>query len=334
MKEYYAMTKQTKVKILAFFLILGISISGFAQSWPSLEEVQKTVDDFSWELAKSLPFNSSLGLNWSDAYIGKFFPSLPPHFGVGGSFGITTMDLPVMRTLMNYFGYSMPFDIGKLILPAYAAEARIGGLFLPFDVGVKFGYLPPVGLWGQNLDMDYLLVGGDIRYKLLDLKVIKLSVGFGINYLRGGVSGKVGSDQQIEYGTESIILEKPEVNLKWDTVSFDFKTQVSFSLLLFTPYAGVAASYARSSAGYSIDAPVQYSSGDMQDVIDYINSEGLVGMDLSDTGISSNINNTAFGFRAFGGVSLNFVVFKLDFTGIYSFRDNNFGGSLGFRFQM
>ena len=328
------MTKQTKVRFLVFILIFGISVSGFAQSWPSLDDVQKKVDDFSWELAKSLPLNSSLGLNWSDAYIGKFFPSVPPHFGIGGSFGITTMNLSGINTLMDYFGYSMPFNIGKLILPAYAAEARIGGLLLPFDVGVKFGYLPPVGLWGQNLDMDYLLVGGDIRYKLLDLKLIKLSVGVGVNYLRGGIGGKVGSDQQIDYGSGSITLEKPEVKLKWDTVSVDFKTQVSFSLLLLTPYAGIAASYARSSAGYSIDAPVQYSSGDMQDVIDYIDSTGLLGMKLSDTGISSSVKNSAFGFRAFGGVSFNFVVFKLDFTGLYSFRDSNFGGSLGFRFQL
>ena len=318
------MNKRIKIRILAFLLILAVSASGFAIS---LDDLQKGVNDFSESLAKSLPFNSSLGMNWSDAYIGKFFPSMPPHFGVGGSFGVTTMEQPVMKTLMGYFGYAFPIDFEKVIFPAYAAEARIGGFFLPFDVGVKFGYLPPLDMWGTNLKMNYLLVGGDIRYAIVDAKILKFSLGAGVNYMKGSVGAKVGGTQEFTFnGTETLELESPEIELQWETVSLDFKAQVSFHLLFITPYVGLGGSYAWSSAGYSADAPLNFNSSFKEDIEKYL--------DLKNTSISSTIKNNDFSFRTFGGLSFNFAIFKLDLTALYNFRDQNYGGSLGFRFQL
>ena len=330
--------KKRKLIIIALLLFAGISLLAFGQD---LKDIQKGVASFSEDLSKSLPFNSSLGLNWSDAYIGKLFPSAPPHFGVGGSFGFTTMELPAARKLAGYLGYKIPFDTNKMFLPAYTAEARIGGLFLPFDIGVKFGYLPPIGLWGTDMNMNYLLVGGDIRYALLDGTILpKISLGVGLDYLSGSVGGKVGNQQKISYGGNSITLEKPDVNLKWDTLSLDLKLQISKSFLIITPYLGLGGSYAWSEAGYSVDAKVTNSSGltltqaDIDMVNAYLNSQGLDGMDVNHTGISSMVKNSAFGFRAFGGFSINLVVLKLDLTGLYSFLDKNYGGSFGVRFQL
>ena len=335
------MNTRTKIKALAILLTLGIAFSGFADA--DFSQLQKGVDDFSKELAKSLPFNSALGLNWSDAYIGKVFPSLPPHFGVGGSFGITTMNLPVMNTLAGYLGYSFPFDISKLVLPAYAVEARMGGLFLPFDIGFKFGYLPPLGMWGSNLNMDYLSVGGDLRYAVLDLKLLKLSLGLGLNYLKGSVGGKVGTDHTITFENlgvpDSITLEKPDVSLQWKTVSLDIKTQVSASLLIFTPYLGLGWSYAWSSAGYSVDSQVTrggspLNPGDFPAINSYLRGQGLKEIDGDSAGISSIIKNSGYNIRVFGGMSFNMMVFRFDLTGLYSFRDSNYGASFGFRFQL
>ena len=324
------MKKQIKISIIAIILVLGVSISGMAQT---LKQLQDSVDDFSKTLAKALPFNSSLGLNWSDAYIGKLVPSTPPHFGVGASFGITTMELPVINAMMENFGYSVPLNIGRMILPAYTAEARIGGIFLPFDLGVKFGYLPPLAIWGKDINFDYLLVGGDIRYKLLDLKLIKISLGAGVNYLRGSISAKVGSDPSIEYDGYTITFNNPEVKLKWQTTSLDFKVQTSFHFFIITPYIGLGGSVAWSKAGYSVDASIN-NTGSLQDIQDYLNQYGLDGIDISNIGISSVIKNRAFSFRTFGGLSLNLALFRIDFTGLYSFRDKNFGASVGLRFQL
>ena len=336
------MNTRIKIKILMIFLTLGIAFSGFAEI-PDFSQLQKGVDDFSKDLAKSLPFNSALGLNWSDAYVGKLFPSLPPHFGVGVSFGITTMDLPVMKTLAGYLGYKIPFGISKLAFPAYSAEARMGGIFLPFDVGFKIGYLPRLGMWGSSTNMDYLNVGGDLRYALLDFKLLKLSLGMGVNYLKGSINGKAGSDQDINFGfggpTDSIRLEKPDVELQWKTVSLDFKTQVSASLVIFTPYLGLGWSYAWSSAGYSVDSKVTRSGSsltpsDLEDINGYLRGQGLKEINGDHAGISSIIKNKDFNVRAFGGVSFNMMAFKFDLTGLYSFRDSNYGASLGFRFQL
>jgi len=328
------MTKRLKARFLVILLIFGISISGFADT-PTLKQVQNGVDNFSSTLAKSLPFNSSLGLNWSDAYIGKLFPSLPPHFGIGGTFGITTMELPAIEKLMECFDFTVPFDINKMILPAYTAEARLGGIILPFDFGFKFGYLPSLGIWGKNMDFDYLLVGGDIRYKLIDLKLFKLSAGVGFNYLRGSISGKVGNDHEIEYGIYSMTLHSPEVKLEWESKAVDFKAQASLHLFIITPYIGIGASYAKSSAGYSINAKIDHNSGGgKQEVQDYLKANGLSGLSISGAGMSSIMDNKGFSVRTFGGLSLNLALFRIDVTALYNFNDQNYGASLGFRFQL
>lgn len=333
------MNKQTKIKIFALFLIFAVSFSAFAADPPSLKDLQKGVASFSKNLAETLPFNSSLGLNWSSAYVGKFLPSIPPHFGVGGSFGFTTMDTPAMKTLAGFLDSKLPVSVSFLPLPAYTAEARIGGFILPFDVGVKYGYLPPAELFG--IGTNYLLLGADIRYALLDKPILpKVSIGVGFNYLEGGISVKTGSGFSLAYGGHSISMEKPKTEFTWATKSLDFKAQVSQSFLIITPYIGVGASYAWSEAGYSVTANVKNDTGvtitkdDIDTINAYIKSQGVDSINVNSKGISSIIENSSFNMRAFGGLSLNITVFKIDFTALYSILDNNFGGSLGLRFQL
>jgi hypothetical protein len=336
------MKKRIISVFIAFLLMTGICVSGFAVD---LKDLQKGVADFSENLSLTLPFNASLGLNWSEAYIGKLIPSVPPHFGIGISFGFTTMEMPVLQKLADNLGYSLPFDLKRMFLPAYTAEGRIGGLFLPFDVGFKFGYLPPIGLWGTNMDMNYLLVGADLRYALVDHKIWpKVSIGVGVNYLKAGIGGKVGSGWNFSYesdtlGPQTIDISKPEIGLDWGTVSLDFKVQISKNLLIITPYAGLGGSYAKSNAGYSVDAAIKVNGteitpAEINDIKNYLKHLGLDGLDIDKTGISSSVVNKAFSIRAFGGLSVNLVLFRLDLTGLYSFRDQNFGASLGFRFQL
>ena len=328
-KEYAdTMNNRIIVSIIAFLLITGVSFSGFAQT-NDLNEIQAFANQFSEELAKTLPLNSSIGLNWSDAYIGKLFPSLPPHFGLGGSFGISAMNFEVIKALTGSFGYSVPFDIDKLYLPAYTVEARIGGIFLPFDAGFKLGYLPTVGLWSSNLHMNYLLVGGDLRFAILDLDkpiIPKISIGVGYNYLKGGIGGK-GMDKTIDCGIENVQLSEPEVDLNWSTKTLDFKTQISMTLAILTPYIGVGGGYAWSSAGYSVKTGLPQADIDI--IKGYISD-----IEVDDTGLESMIKNNAPHARVFGGLSINLMVFRIDFTALYSFLDKNFGGSLGLRFQL
>jgi hypothetical protein len=326
----YKTGKTSAINVLLVFLVSSL---GFSQT--ELKQLQEKAGDFSDALAKSLPFNAALGLNWSDAYIGKLFPSAPPHLGVGGSFGFTTIDMGAANDLAEALGFSIPFDTKKLMLPAYAGEARLGGLFLPFDVGVKAGFLPSVGLWGNsNVKTNYMMFGADIRYALIEGGVIlpKISLGVGFNYLKGGLEASVGGARTYGFdGGGVVTMGSPDVNLFWNTKALDFKVQLSKSFFIITPYLGLGASYAWSEAGYEAEAPVTVTGGDPHA---YLAANGLEGMDISNNKISSTIKASGFSARAFGGLSVNLALFKLDLTGLYNFRDSNYGFSLGARFQL
>jgi hypothetical protein len=208
--------------VLVLGVIVNCGISVFADS--TLSDLQKGVSNFSDNLAKSLPFNASLGLNWSDAYIGQFL-GIPPHFGIGVSGGLTSMDSDSVKKLLNIFDLNLPIDF--MILPAYAVDARIGGFFLPFDVGIKFGILPNLD-FGDTLTIDYLLIGGDIRYAVLKGNAVlpTVSVGLGVNYLRGELGAALGSGQRFTFNGHSLSLSDPKVGFTWETTALDFKAQV------------------------------------------------------------------------------------------------------------
>jgi hypothetical protein len=317
-------------KIAAIAILLAFLVSSLAFSEAGLKTLQDKAEDFSGILAKSLPFNASLGLNWSDAYIGKLIPSAPPHFGIGASFGFTTLDMDTAADLAEALGFSIPFNTKKLILPLYAGEARLGGLFLPFDIGVKAGVLPAVGLWGSDVKTSYTMVGADIRYALTEGGVIlpAISVGMGFNYLSGGLEAPVGTQQSYNVGGGNVEIGQSDVNLFWNTKAIDLKVQLSKSIFIITPYLGLGASYAWSEAGYEAKASLSgLSDADKAAAKD-------LGVDIDGSKLSSTIKVNGFSLRTFGGMSVNLAVFKLDLTGMYNFLDSNYGLSFGARFQL
>ena len=340
--------KKAKVLVISIVVLMTVSISAPAQT-PSFMDLQRAMSDFSMSLARSLPFNSSFGLNWSDAYIGRLFPSAPPRFGVGAAIGFTTMDRSTINTLSSYLGYEMPFDSDRLFMPAYTVEARIGGFFLPFDMGFKVGVFPPNELLGSGLRTNHFLAGWDIRYAIVDGRSNRLlpnvSLGFGINYLRGNFDTDITETATISYTLlgvpRTIALNDTVINMNWDTISMDLKAQISRSFLIFTPYLGVAGSFARSNAGYSVDAritmdgtPVRLDPLSLTLLNLALDFMGIDDIEVRENGIFSSVSNSAFSYRVFGGVSVNLAAFRLDFTGLYNILDGNFGASLGFRFQM
>ncbi|MDR1466128.1 MAG: hypothetical protein LBI40_00690 [Treponema sp.] len=319
--------------------IMAIALAGvFNSGADELVDLQRNVDNFSKELTKSLPFNASMGLNWSDAYIGKFL-GIPPHFGVGVSGGVTTLDSGAFEDLLDNFEVSLP--INQMLLPAYVVEGRIGGFFLPFDVGVKFGVLPQVD-FGNSLKTDYMLAGADVRFAVMEGNVIlpKISVGVGFNYLRGSLVAPLGKGVGFDVGGKLLELSQPEAAFSWETKSIDLKAQISKSFMIITPYAGIGASYAQSMAGYSVDSRLSYGGntvdGDaITEIRDKLAAAGVAGLDsLSGSGFSSIIASEGWAFRAFGGLSLNVLLIKFDLTGMYNFMDSNYGVTLGVRLQI
>jgi opacity protein-like surface antigen len=340
-------------KILCLFAVafLLITVPVFSDTdIPGLDDLQKTVGSFTDSLASSLPFNSTIGLNWSEAHIGKF-----PHFGIGITTGFTTMNFDSLNGLLNMFKTPFPeiVNVGGFSLPAYTIDARLGGFFLPFDIGVKFGFLnfnPDLinGLLKTDIpgfNMDYLLIGGDIRYALVNGKTIpfKLSVGAGFNYLKGGMSMPVPGTSDISFnvpdgaGNLTLIVPKPELGLNWETKTLDFKAQTSFKLLVITPYIGIGASHAWSSAGYGITSKVKVTdeNGDEvpldSDTKKKIEAFGIDG--VNERGFSQVNELTGWSFRTFGGFSINLPFVKFDITGMYDFLSECYGFTFGARLQ-
>jgi hypothetical protein len=327
-------------KVLGF--VLGMALSTAAPLFPrNLVDLQKAAGEFSGALAKSLPFNATVGLNWADAYVGMFFPSFPPHFGAGLALGYTTVDFDAFDGLLNQFGLSVPggFDLGQMALPAYVAEARIGGFVLPFDVGLKFGAFENLG--NSSATVNYLLTGGEIRYAIIDGKdnilLPNLSLGVGLNYLSGSFTGSKSSlDFSLATGgTGALSLKNLEVELQWETLALDFKAQVSKSFLILTPYVGLGASHAWSSAGYRVEAdPFALEDNQKNQIADALKSSGVEGIDFNGKGFSTILEETGWSFRAFGGLSVNLALFRLDLTGLFNLFDGNYGVTLGGRFQI
>jgi len=333
-----------------FVVILALAASPvFSQSSDfSISDLTGAVDGFSDAIAKALPFNSTMGLNWSDAYIGQLI-GVPPHFGFGLSFGSTSMNIGAVSGVANMLGFNIPsqFPIG-FPLPGYTLEARIGGFIIPFDIGFKFGFLdmktssiPVVNGLGMNVGLNYQLLGADIRYAVIDSELIpvKLSVGAAFNRLTGGVSTKAnGMGKSFDFkdsanSDHTLSFDDPNLDLSWETTSLELRAHVSFPVLLITPYAGVGAGWAWSKAGYQVKSEIKVDGDPIdEEFYDAIKGFGVSGIGPNGFESFREINN--FHMRLYAGISFNLAVIKIDLTGMFNIMDPGFGFTMGLRFQL
>ncbi|MCL2184946.1 MAG: hypothetical protein FWB86_03705 [Treponema sp.] len=342
--------KNNRIFIISLIILIAVSATAFSDDLDlpiptSLEDLKNAASDFSSNIAQALPFNSTMGLNWSDAYIGQLF-GVPPRFGVGLTVGATFIPIVDMNELLDMFNIKLPIEISLgLPLPSYTVEGRIGGIILPFDLGVKVGWIPSFDLPYVDVGLKYLLFGVDLRYSLLpkNIPIVKLSVGLGYNYLTGGLSKSIPAgglpsfefsdpDLGIDY---SLDIADPTIYLDWNTHCFEVKAQASFSLLIITPYAGIGFSYAKSEAGYRAKTDVTVNGGavELDDVMDLL--QDTFGLEnLSPNGFGAMKSAENYNLRAYGGISFNLTKVRIDLTLMYNFFSKSLGGTIGTRFQM
>jgi hypothetical protein len=321
-----------------------------AQTEVTIDDIQNGAAGLVDTLATALPFNSTIGLNWSDAYIGQLLHILP-HMGVGVTVGATQIDGEKLTGLFENFGVVLPSDVATaLVLPAAVAEARIGGFILPFDIGVKAAFVPAnvsdsISEATDGLNVDYMLVGADFRYALMkgNFLLPKISVGVGFNYMKGGLSKTIGTAQRFEFEdatstTHWFDMTAPEVGIEWESTVIDFKAQISKSLIIFTPYIGGGLSYAKTNAGYRLNSDVSYDGAQLDDtqiqaIKDKMTEAGITPPDFDSKGIRYFKDESGWIIRAFGGLSVNLIILRLDVTGMYNVTDGSLGGSVGARIQ-
>ena len=332
------------MKRLIVVLVLVLSAGALFAQISNFAAFQSAIQGFANSAASALPLESSVGLNWSDANVGQF-----PHLGIGFTVGAATIPYSAIQNTISSFGGSIPSKLSFLSsigipVPAYTVDVRVGGFILPFDVGLKFGYVPPNSLSVGNFQADYLLLGGDFRYSVLQDSGLSpgLSVGIGYTYMRGNVSipGVLGGTTTIASATfggtsHSLGFTNPSLNFFWNTNVIDAKIQLSKTLFIITPYIGLGASYGISNAGGGIQSALTVDGGTAsQTQIDQMNS--ALGTNYSNSNQTFGVTAGANGFstRVFGGFSFNLFVLKLGFGAEYEFLSGSFAGMANARIQI
>jgi opacity protein-like surface antigen len=338
-----------KTMLIIMFILTCTANSVFSQII-NLVDVQTKTDILANSLSKSLPFNSTIGNNWSDAYIGQI-TERPYHFGFGVSAGATTVDFNVVRDMLKCFDLRLPFNNVDnlnnygLPLPNYTVDVRFGGFNYPFDFGLKAEYLPQKLMGNIIEDFNFLfkqiLFGMDIRYSFINNKLIpiKFSFGMGINFLDGGIIADLpkGVEYSLNNSTTNYILtptEEAQAGIEWRTLNGELKAQFSFPFKFLTPYAGAGISYAWTQAGYKVTTPElqidnrKLTSDEEKQMRDRLEITGI-----SEKGFETMISYRGISARVFGGASINLAYFRIDMTAMYEFINGNLGATIGLRFQ-
>ena len=331
-------------KFLILMIILTVGVSGaFAQV--DIAAMQDSFSTFSDDVAKSLPFVSTIGLNWSDATVRSL-----PHFGIGLSVGAVMIPKEAFINLATDMGFAsaLPTEITDstlgVPLPAYTLEGRIGGLVLPFDVGIKLGVIPSDTFADSEVAVDYTLAGFDIRTPIIKQNVLLPSVALsvGYNYLNAGVDTAIsgtGLADSVDLGTlglGSLSFPDPKARFEMQSNVIDVKLQASKSLLIITPYLGVGYAYGWSKAGGGVAGTVEYEGNpitatDIAAIEAAFDAAGYDAPDLSEDGFLVSSESDGGAFRAFGGLSVNLFILKLDLTGMYNFNTSSLGASANVR---
>ncbi len=345
-------------KIIITFSLMALLVFSLQAQAIDYSDYEDGFEDFATEVAKSLPFTAAVGLNWSDAYIGHF-----PHFGVGITVGATSVPYDAMKPVFEVLGASLGGEMDFIEtwgapFPAYTIEGRVGGLILPFDAGVKIGVLPDDAKVLMPFNMDYLMVGGDVRYRILKSTGPLPEVSFGVGYtmLNGGITlpGILDGDQDItltgidtggDASPDVLRLTDPDLNFNWQSHVIDFKIQASKKLLVITPHVGLGMAYGTSSAGGGAETDVLWSDNgtvgtfssisqtQINQIISLYEAAGQTPPDLTTSGLLVESDTKGWAMRAFGGLSLNLLL-KFDLSGMYNFTSGSLGGALNARIQL
>ena len=344
-----------KVRFFSIIAVLLVLTTGLAVAQTDVDysTFEDSFESFASDVASSLPLNSSIGNNTPDAYIGQLL-SAPPHFSIGLTTGASTIPYKTIEAAMK----DLDLDTGAINqfsgigvpLPAYTVDARVGGFILPFDVGLKIGGVPRTDFGVLPAELEYFLVGADVRYAVIEQGAVlpNLSVGVGYNYLSGQVfvPDVYSNDYSFEIPgtTDTLSFSDPDLTFNWQSSVIDFKVQASKQFLVVTPFAGLGTSVGISSAGGGLESTLQYDDGggtrdatksDIKDIEDAFEAAGVDPPELDpNKGILIGSDVNGWGLRAFGGVGFNILALKLDLGLGYDVLGGNLMGSLSARFQL
>lgn len=356
--------KKTKTLAAAFAVIALASASLYAEDYEiPISEDKKTeiangLNAFAGNILVAAPQAATQQNVWADAYIGKLFPSLPPHFGVGISLGGTKMDMTGLKDAATAFeGMINDFvpdsgdssitdqlkgtvDFGSIpdifVMPTVSIDARIGGIFLPFDIGISammtnpslfsVDLSDPNSLTSMSAPMNFNAFGfnGSAGY---------LTLGIDIRYcvLDGGVilpKVSVGAGYNITKGSFGISSDKSGVdanmNLSFNTQVIYVQAEVSKSIMIATVFGGARALVSNTSTSWAWNINGTKSLGGNNLIISGEDSGSCNADTTSSTYQDGKWDFSGVQPQLYAGVGFNFLVFQTSLSvcaDIRSFMD-------------
>lgn len=306
--------------LTCFCLVTALS---FAQTIPSIdaEAVSDGLNTFAIELLDVVPNVAVQQGVWADAWIGKFIPSVPPHFGGGFTVGVAKLNpeglnksINEINKIMSLIDYEIPNVPKGLVLPTITADLRIGGIFLPFDLGISVMKIPTVNLnaLGSGLSLNFFTIGASLRVPVIKGNVIlpKVSVGAGFMYSSGAVN--VSADKDLAY-----------VGTDFDTKTLFLEAQVSKSFAILTPFVGIRGVLSDSSNNWAWKYGAEIAGNFIGD-----KGQGNVSRSFNDNFVDN------FQCQFFGGLSLNIAIIRTTVSASYDIKNNIWGGNLSLRLKI
>jgi hypothetical protein len=134
------------------------------------------------------------------------------------------------------------------------------------------------------------------------------------------------------------------LNFNWQSHVIDFKIQASKKLLVITPHVGLGLAYGTSSAGGGAETDVLFSDDNgvswgsitqaqINAIIAAFTAAGLTPPNLTSSGLLVESDTKGWAMRAFGGLSVNLLMLKVDLSGMYNFTSGSLGLALNTRIQ-
>ena len=314
-----------------------------ASVFASTADIDKAFESLTGTLTEVVPESTiQLGV-WSDAYIGKLFPSLPPHFGAGVSAGGTFIEtkplsnaIGTIITEINSHAAGATTDFNftvrdQIPLPSASVHARIGGFVLPFDIGIYGAYLDLNTLKFEDFTgtVNYYTIGADIRYAIMkgSTTLPKLSVGAGYirTHLALSMTGasKYNADLT-SYGIPGIttvpITANADTNTSFDLNTIFVQAQISKKFLILTPYAGVRAYVTSSKSHYDYSYSTAYEHGGTLYHVPHPDARGSSSGDYGTDDFNFDWNNIRP--QLYAGLGLNLLFINCTVGGSWNMRNN------------
>lgn len=289
-----------------------------------------------------LPENSSLLGVQPEAFIGKLFPSVPPHFTAGISVSGTFIDTSFLSDGVKAVGQaisnkvasktnpiSLSFDIPeKIPYPTASISARLGGIALPFDIGLHAvttvgNMFDSMEFGDSEVSVDYMTIGADIRYRVYEesLFIPQISVGGGYVY----------SKQTLAFGAENTYTTKgseaanlaANLDMSVATHTIFAQVQASKKILILTPFIGFRALFTKADCEYSWNYETKIAGAKHDNLSDSDSRDYTV--DFPDIGFKTQV---------FGGIGFQFALFQLGLTVSYNFSTKYVSGAVLLDFKL